>query len=334
MNLIQEIKTIIDQARANAVRSVDFCRVQMYWQIGRRIVEEEQGGEIRAEYGKNIIKNLAKELEPIYGSGFKSRQLELSRKFYIEYPNSHTLCAKFNWSQYKQLISINQKDKRLFYEVETAKNNWTFREMKRQINSLLYERLLLSTDKNKVLEAAMFHRIPESPEEIVKSPMVLEFLGLKSKDSYYESELENALITHLQQFILELGNGFAFIARQKRIMLEDDEFFVDLVFYNRLARRFVIFELKTGEATHQDIGQLQMYVNYFDRIEKLPDENPTIGILLCTDKNDTVIKMSLPADNKTILAAKYLTYLPTEQQLIEEVNKVKSELESRKEEDI
>ena len=326
-NLVSEIRSIIETSRANAVRSVDFCRVQMYWQIGRRIVEEEQGGQARAEYGKSLIKNLAKELEPEFGSGFGKRQLDYSKKFYLEFPIVHTLYAQLNWSQYKWLLDIADKDKREYYILETINNCWTARQMKRQINSMLYERLLLSNDKESVLAMARKEKKPESPQEIVKDPMVLEFLGLEKKAHYYESHLETELINHLQEFILELGNGFTFVARQKRIILEDDEFFIDLVFYNRLARRFVIFELKTGEVTHQDLGQLQMYVNYYDRIEKLPEENPTIGILLCTAKNDTLVKMTLPSDNNTIVASKYQLYLPTEQQLIAEVERVKKEWE-------
>ena len=325
--LISEIRSIIESSRANAVRSVDFCRVQMYWQIGRRIVEKEQGGQARAEYGKGLIKNLAKEIEPEYGSGFGQRQLERARQFYIEFPIASTLRSQFNWSQYKLLIGIADKDKREYYELEAAHNCWTARQMQRQINSMLYERMLLSNDKEAVMAMARKERMPEKPQEIVKDPMVLEFLGLEKKVHYYESDLETELINHLQEFILELGNGFTFVARQKRILLEDDEFFIDLVFYNRLARRFVIFELKTGEVTHQDLGQLQMYVNYYDRTEKLPEENPTIGILLCTAKNDTLVKMTLPADNNTIVASKYQLYLPTEQQLIAEVEKVKKEWE-------
>lgn len=325
--LISEIRSIIESARANAVRSVDSCRVQMYWQIGRRIVEEEQGGQARAEYGKGLIKKLAKEIEPEYGSGFGQRQLERARQFYIEFPIASTLRTQFNWSQYKLLIGIADKDKREYYELEAANNCWTARQMQRQINSMLYERMLLSNDKEAVLAMARKERMPEKPQEIVKDPMVLEFLGLEKRAHYYESDLETELINHLQEFILELGNGFTFVARQKRILLEDDEFFIDLVFYNRLARRFVIFELKTGEVTHQDLGQLQMYVNYYDRTEKLPEENPTIGILLCTAKNDTLVKMTLPADNNTIVASKYQLYLPTEQQLIAEVEKVKKEWE-------
>ena len=326
-NLVSEIRSIIETSRSNAVRSVDFCRVQMYWQIGRRIVEEEQGGQARAEYGKSLIKNLAKELEPEFGSGFGKRQLDYSKKFYLEFPIVHTLSAQLNWSQYKWLLDISDKDKREYYILETINNCWTARQMKRQINSMLYERLLLSNDKESVLAMARKERAPEAPQEIVKDPMVLEFLGLEKKAHYYESDFETELINHLQEFILELGNGFTFVARQKRILLEDDEFFIDLVFYNRLARRFVIFELKTGEVTHQDLGQLQMYVNYYDRTEKLPEENPTIGILLCTAKNDTLVKMTLPSDNNTIVASKYQLYLPTEQQLIAEVERVKKEWE-------
>lgn len=326
-NLVSEIRSIIETSRSNAVRSVDFCRVQMYWQIGRRIVEEEQGGQARAEYGKSLIKNLAKELEPEFGSGFGKRQLDYSKKFYLEFPIVHTLYAQLNWSQYKWLLDIADKDKREYYILETINNCWTARQMKRQINSMLYERLLLSNDKESVLAMARKERAPEAPQEIVKDPMVLEFLGLEKRTHYYESDLETELINHLQEFILELGNGFTFVARQKRIILEDDEFFIDLVFYNRLARRFVIFELKTGEVTHQDLGQLQMYVNYYDRTEKLPEENPTIGILLCTAKNDTLVRMTLPSDNNTIVASKYQLYLPTEQQLIAEVERVKKEWE-------
>ena len=298
-NLVSEIRSIIESARTNAVRSVDFCRVQMYWQIGRRIVEEEQGGQARAEYGKGLIKNLAQEIEPEYGSGFSYRQLNFARQFFLEYPKVNALRSQFNWTQYRALIQIPDKDKREYYELEAASNCWTARQMQRQINSMLYERLLLSNDKEAVLAMARKERAPEAPQEI----------------------------NHLQEFILELGNGFTFVARQKRILLEDDEFFIDLVFYNRLARRFVIFELKTGEVTHQDLGQLQMYVNYYDRTEKLPEENPTIGILLCTAKNDTLVKMTLPSDNNTIVASKYQLYLPTEQQLIAEVERVKKEWE-------
>lgn len=232
-----------------------------------------------------------------------------------------------NWSQYRSLIAISDSDKREFYELESVNNAWTARETERQINAQLYERLLLSNDKESVLAIARKERIPQTPQEVLKEPMVLEFLGLERKATYYEKDLESAIITHLTEFLLEMGNGFSFVARQKRILLEDDEFFADLVLYNRLLRCFVIVELKTGKLTHQDLGQLQMYVNYYDRKEKLPEENPTIGILLGTSKNDTVVKMSLPEDNTTILASQYQLYLPTHTQLINEVNQIKSSIE-------
>ena len=318
-HLYNEVREIIASARQSAVRSVDFYRVQMYWNIGKRILETEQEGKERAEYGTYLLKNLAKKLEPEYGSGFSVRQLERSRQFYKMYPIATALRTQFNWTQYKLLLAISDDYKREYYELEAVNNGWTAREMERQINSQLYERLLLSNDKESVLAVARKERIPQQPQEIIKDPMVLEFLGLERKSSYYEKDLEQALITHLQKFLLELGNGFTFVARQKRILIEDDEFFADLVFYNRLLRCFVVIELKTEKLTHQDLGQLQMYVNYYDRVEKLPDENPTIGILLCTAKNDTVVKMSLPEDNASILARQYQLYLPTQDQLKTEV---------------
>ena len=230
------------------------------------------------------------------------------------------------------LIQIPDHDKREYYELEAVNKAWTGRELQRQIDSMLYERLLLSNDKEAVLAVARKERIPETPQEIIKQPTVLEFLGLKLEAAYYEKDLEQAIITHIADFMLEFGKGFSFVARQKRILLEDDEFFADLVFYNRLLRCFVVVELKTGELTHQDLGQLQMYVNYYDRNEKLPEENPTIGILLCTRKNDTLVRTTLPQDNKTILASEYQLYLPSEEQLIKEVNEVKAQLQRDKEE--
>lgn len=321
-SLLNDVREIISAARSQAVRSVDSCRVQMYWHIGRRIFEEEQHGKDRADYGVYLIKNLAKQLEPEYGSGFSVRQLEMCRQFYRLYPIANALRSQLNWTQYRMLIQIEDPDKRLYYELESVNNNWTARETERQINSQLYERLLLSNDKEAVLAVARKERIPQSPLEIVKDPMYLEFLGLEREAAYYEKDFESAIITHLQHFLLELGQGFTFVARQKRILLEDDEFFADLVFYNRLLRCFVVIELKTGKLTHQDLGQLQMYVNYYDRVEKTAEENPTIGILLCTDKNDTVVRMALPEDNRTILASEYKLYLPTQTQLIDEVNSV------------
>ena len=316
---ISDIRTIILSARESAIRSVDTVRVQMYWKLGERIFIEEQKGQDRAEYGAYLLQNVALEIEKEFGSGLSVRQLERARQFYRTYPIATALRTQLNWYQYRLLIQIDDKDKREYYELEATNNNWTGRELERQINSGLYERLLLSNDKKAVLEVARKERIPESPTEIIKDPMVLEFLGLRPEATYYEKDLERALITNLQAFLLELGNGFSFVARQKRILLEDDEFFADLVFYNRLLRCFVVIELKTHKITHEDIGQLQMYVNYYDRNEKAPDENPTIGILLCADKNDTLVKYTLPENNNTILASKYQLYLPSEKQLAEQL---------------
>jgi predicted nuclease of restriction endonuclease-like (RecB) superfamily len=294
----------------------------MYWQIGQHIVEEEQQGKERADYGAYLIKSLADELEKDFGSGFSVRQLEFCRQFYNTFPNTNALRSQLNWTQYKLLVRIDDKDKRTFYIEETCNNNWSSRQLERQINSQLYERLLMSNDKEKVLAVAKKEAKPESPKEIIKDPMVLEFLGLKPQTEYYEKDLENALITNMQSFLLELGNGFSFVGRQKRIQIEDDDFFVDLVFYNRLLRCFVIIEIKTHKLSHQDLGQLQMYVNYYDRNEKLEGENPSIGILLCTDKNNTMVEYALPENNTQILASKYHLYLPKKEELEHELRKI------------
>lgn len=328
-DFIGEIKHLILTSQDKAIRAVDFERVALYWNIGKKIFDEVQKGKDRAIYGKQIIKTLSVELEPLYGSGYSIRQLELMRQFYRVFTNTNTLYSQLNWSQYKLLIRLNDKDKREFYIGESVKNLWSARALQRQINSSLYERLLLSSDKKSVLEIAKKEKKPANAKEIIKDPMVLEFLGLEQKSSYYEKDLEQAIISNLQDFILELGNGFSFVSRQQRLHIEGDDFFVDLVFYNRLLQCFVLFEIKTHKLTHQDVGQLQMYVNYYDRVEKESFENPTIGVLLCADKNDTVVKYTLPEDNKTILASKYQLYLPTEKELLEELHKELTELDNR-----
>ncbi|PKK37169.1 hypothetical protein BWI96_07390 [Siphonobacter sp. SORGH_AS_0500] len=320
-NILSQIQSIIANAQQKAIRSVDFERVLMYWHIGKVIVEEEQQGEDRATYGTFLIKSISDTFQPQFGTGFSVRQLEMNRQFYRTFPITNALRSQFSWTHYRLLIRIDNQDKREFYIAEAEKNNWTARQLERQINSQLFERLLLSNDVQAVLAVARNEKQPTDAKEIIKDPMVLEFLGLKREASYYEKDLETAIITHLQDFILELGNGFAFVARQKRIHIDGDEYFVDLVFYNRLLQCFVVIEIKTQKLTHQDLGQLQMYVNYYDRYEKQEFENPTIGILLCTDKNDAMVKISLPESNKTIITSKYQLYLPTEQQLLEEVKK-------------
>jgi len=324
-----QIKNIIAEAQQNALRAVDHSRVLMYWNIGKTIFEEEQQGQDRAEYGSHLIESLARALKPEFGTSFSTRQLHLSRQFYRIYPIVNALRSQLNWTQYRQLIRIEDESKRHYYLAESVKNNWTARQLERQINSQLYERLLLSSDKERVLAVANGQQQPERATDIIKDPMYLEFLGLKREAAYYEKDIEQAIITQLQGFLLEMGNGFAFIARQQRIHIDGDDFFADLVFYNRLLRCFVIIEIKTHTLTHQDLGQLQMYVNYYDRYQKLPDENRTIGILLAADKNDAVVKITLPEDNKSILASQYELYLPTEEMLKQEIVKEMLEFKAK-----
>jgi predicted nuclease of restriction endonuclease-like (RecB) superfamily len=318
-SIINDIQSIIKKARESAIRAVDHERVVMYWHIGKRIFEEEQHGKDRAVYGERLIGYLSEQLQPQFGKGFSSRNLNHFRQFYRRFPIVPAVRAQLSWTHFKSLLNLSSDEKLEFYLQETVKNNWTARQMDRQIGSHLYERLLLSTDKESVLSVARNEKQPVEPKEIIKDPMILEFLGLKPEAAYFEKDLESALITHLQEFMLELGNGFSFVARQKRINLDGDDFFVDLVFYNRLLQCFVIIELKTHKITHGDLGQLQMYVNYYDRIEKLQHESPTVGILLCLEKNDTVVKFTLP-EKSNIFASKYQLYLPTAEQLSQEIH--------------
>ena len=319
--LVDKIEFIIAESRLKAIRSVEFERVILYWKIGEQITIDEQNGKKRADYGDFLIKKIAFKLENKYGSGFSFRQLILFRKFYIEFPILTSLISQFSWTHYRNLIRIDNLNKRAFYISEAQKSSWTARQLERQVNSQLFERLLVSNDVQSVLSIASKEMTPVDPREIIKDPMVLEFLGLNKEVSYYEKDLESAIIKHLQEFLLEMGNGFSFMQRQKRIHIDGDDFFIDLVFYNRLLQCFVIIEIKTSKISHESIGQLQMYVNYFDRFEKQNFENQTIGILLCADKNDSVVKITLPENNKSIIASKYQLYLPTETQLLVELKK-------------
>lgn len=308
--------------------------VYTYYEIGRMIVEDEQKGEPRAEYGKAVIKQLSDRLTRKFGKGFSERNIEQMRQFYVIYsqetPIPQTLFAEsslipqtmsdqlhftLSWSHYLKLMRIENPDERKFYEIEATENNWSLRELQRQFDSSLYERLVLSRDKEEVKALAHKGQIIEKPEDVVKDPYVLEFLGLKELPQYSESELEQRLIDHLQTFLLELGKGFAFVGRQVRFTFDEQHFRVDLVFYNRLLRAFVLIDLKRGTLKHQDLGQMQMYVNYYDRFIKTEDENPTIGILLCTDKSDAMVEITLPKDNNQIFASKYQTYLPSKEEL-------------------
>lgn len=320
-SLIYNVEQIVEDAKIKAARSVDFQRVLMYWRIGKVIFEEEQNSTNRAKYGSFLIQSISDRFLPIYGSGFTKRQLELNRQFFKLFPIANALRSQLSWTHYRTLIRFKDPQKVEFYIAEATKNNWTARQLERQVNSQLFERLLLSNNINDVLEVARAEKTPISAKEIIKDPMILEFLGLKQEASYFEKDIEGKILSHLQDFLLELGNGFTFVARQKRIHIDGDEFFIDLVFYNRILRCFVILEIKTNKLTHQDLGQLQMYVNYFDRYEKQPNEHATIGIILCADKNDLMVKITLPQDNQNIVASKYQLYLPTEKQLLDEVRK-------------
>lgn len=306
--------------------------VYAYFEIGRMIIEEEQNGKNRAAYGKQILQDLSEYLTAQFGKGFSVGNLKNIRQFYRVYAHDQigeTVFSQFenlpatetgrrfylSWSHYLKLMRINNADERLFYEIEAVKNDWSLSELKRQFNSALYERLALSRDKDKVYALSHEGQILETPSDMVKDPYVLEFLGLQELPEYSESEMESRIIDHLQQFLLELGKGFAFVGRQVRFTFDEEHFRVDLVFYNRLLRCFVLFDLKIGELKHQDIGQMQMYVNYYDRKVKLEDENSTIGIILCKDKNNAVVEMTLPEDNSQIFTSKYETVLPSKEEL-------------------
>jgi len=316
-NLLTEIKTLLQNARSSVYKTINTTMTQTYFDIGKRIVEKEQEGQARAKYGKALLETLSKELSTEFGKGFSVDNLENMRKFYLVYSKSETVSRKFelSWSHYIFLTRINNEDERRFYEIEAIENRWSLRELKRVFNSGLYERLALSSDKQKVKELSQKGQIIETSQDIVKDPYVLEFLGLPVLASYSESELEQKLIDKLEHFLLELGKGFTFVARQKRITIDEKHFAVDLVFYNRFLKCFVVIDLKIGELKHQDIGQMMMYVNYFDRYEKTEDENSTIGIILCKDKSKTLVEMTLPKDNTQIYASKYLTVLPNKEEL-------------------
>ncbi|MCT7499298.1 PDDEXK nuclease domain-containing protein [Aliarcobacter cryaerophilus] len=315
-NFYQEIKELLYSAKNRVYQTINTTMTQTYFQIGKRIVEEEQGGEIRAEYGKSLLKLLSVQLINEFGKGFSVDNLENMRRFYLAFQKSETVSRKFelSWSHYIFLTRIENINERNFYEIESIENSWSLRELKRQFDSGLFERLKLSSDKQKVKELSLNGQVIQTAQDLIKDPYILEFVGLPELSSYSESELEQKLIDKLEHFLLELGKGFTFVARQKRITIDEKHFKVDLVFYNRLLKSFVVIDLKIGELKHQDIGQMMMYVNYFDRFEKTDDENSTIGIILCKDKSKALVELTLPKDNNQIYASKYLTILPNKEE--------------------
>lgn len=334
-NFYSQIVDLLQSARNKVVRSVNQTMVITYFEIGKMIVEEEQGGKERAGYGKEIIKGLSTVLSEKFGKGFSERNIEQMRQFYKVYSkpqtvsavlkrNSQTVSAKseiatnvFNlsWSHYLKLMRVEDENERKFYEIEAFKNNWSVREFQRQFDAALYTRLVLSRDKDKIKELSEKGLVLESPKDAIKDPYILEFIGLPEHIAYSENELEQEIINKLEHFLLELGNGFTFVARQKRISFDEKHFRIDLVFYNRLLKCFVLIDLKIGELKHQDLGQMQMYVNYYDRELKLDDENKTIGIVLCRDKSESIVEYTLPENNEQIFASKYKTVLPSKEEL-------------------
>lgn len=321
-NLYTQIAQLLQVARKNVVRTVNQTMVYTYFEIGRMIVEDEQEGKERAEYGKQVLKELSKRLSADFGKGFSERNLEQMRQFYFAYSIPQTTSAKFtlSWSHYLKLMRMENLDERRFYEIECASNNWSLKELQRQFDSALYERLALSRDKEGVKQLAEKGQVIEKPTDILKDPYILEFLDLPELHQYSESDLETAIIDKLEHFLLELGKGFTFVARQFRMTIDEKHFKADLVFFNRILKCFVIIDLKIGELTHQYLGQMQMYVNYHDRYLKLPDENKTIGIVLCKQKSDVLVEITLPETNDQIFASRYLTILPDKQTFINLLN--------------
>ncbi len=324
--IFNNIKELVVNSRNKVYTTVNIEMLKLYWNIGKIIMGIQQGDE-RAKYGDSILEKLSEKLTNEFGKGFSKRNLERMRKFYICFPITTTVSSQLSWSHYLELIKIEDKSKRNFYFNECINTKWSVRELQRQRDSLLYERLLLSADKEKVLELSEKGQILKTSKDLVKDPFVLEFLDIKENTYYLESDLEKNILEHLKEFLLELGKGFSYVGNQVRITLNEEHFYPDLVFYNRILKCFVIIDLKIGKVTHQDIGQMQMYVNYYDREIKQRDENQTIGILLSTNKNETVVKYTLPQSNETIFSTEYRLHMPTEQELISAVEEEKKNFE-------
>jgi predicted nuclease of restriction endonuclease-like (RecB) superfamily len=325
--LYGQVREILTSARGRAWQAVNATMVEAYWEIGRVIIEEEQAGKGRADYGKRVVDGLSERLRAEFGKGYDRSNVFHMRAFFLAYPKVDALRRQLSWTHYRLLLRVDNADARAFYEVEAVNARWSTREMERQINSLLFERLALSRDKAGVMALAQKGHEISHPSDLVKDPLVLEFAGLRQDERFRESDLENALISKLQQFLLELGKGFAFMGRQQRITLDGEHFFIDLVFYNRLTRSFVLVDLKVGKLTHQDLGQMQMYVNFYQRELTAPDENPPIGIVLCADKSEAVVRYALPEGNTQIFASRYKLHLPTEEELAAELQRERRQIE-------
>ena len=325
--LYQKVVTILEEARACSRRAVNSAMVRAYWMIGQAIVEEEQRGKKRADYGERIIESLAEKLTKNYGRGFNARSLWRMRDFYLKFPILTAVRSELSWTHYRMLLQVEDSDARAFYESEAAAGNWSTRQLERQITTLFFERMALSKNKRALLRQARERAETEDALDFIKDPFVLEFLGLRENRDYQESDLETAILNHFQAFMLEPGRGFAFVGRQVRITLDGDHFYIDLVFYNYLMRRFVLFDLKIGKLTHQDLGQMLMYTNYYDEECTPPGDQPPIGIVLCADKNDAVVRYTLRGEASNLIAARYQMYLPSEAELKAELRREKDRLE-------
>lgn len=335
---VSDIKQILSEARTQAYSAVNIAMVQAYWLIGKRIVEEEQDGEEKAKYGEKILQTLAKELSSEFGKGFDERELRRIRQFYLTFPIRDTLRPELSWSHYRRLIRVTNEQARDYYLKESADQHWSYRTLDRNCNTLYYERLLSSKDKTPVI-TEMEEKTKDFQQdklEFLKDPYVLEFLKFPKNKDYTESKIEQALLDNLQMFLLELGKGFSFVARQRLVRTETSDFYIDLVFYNYVLKCFVLIDLKTKKLTHQDVGQIDMYVRMFDDLQKTETDNPTIGILLCSETDQTIAKYSVLNESKQLFASKYLPYLPTEKELAAEIErqKISVRLQIEKEKEI
>ena len=325
--LFNEIKNILEEARANTYKSVNTHIIDAYWQIGKIIVGAQDGNKT-AEYGSGLLLELSKKLQNEYGKGFDQSNLRRMRQFYLQFENRDTLCHELSWSHYRILMKVENVDARTFYIDECTKSRWSVRELGRQVNTFYYERLLSSQDKKAVEEHMKTHSEELTSKDIIKDPYVLEFLGIEKYEKLLEKDLEAELISHLAEFLLELGRGFSFVGRQKRFYIDGENFFIDLAFYNYILKCFVLIDLKMGPLAHQDIGQMQMYVNYYTREMMNEGDNTPIGIILCSDKSDAIVKYTLPEDNKQIFASKYMPYLPSEEEFAKELKRERELLET------
>lgn len=330
--LYTSINTIITEARNTVYRTANSEMVKAYWNIGKMIVEEEQNGNDRAQYGREVIKELSNRLTNTYGKGFTTSNLAYMRQFYNAFPIFHALRDELSWTHYRLLLKVTNLEARTFYLEESISQNWSTRTLERQINSFYHQRLLATKTQGKdlVKKEAEENKEELRASDFIKDPYVLEFTGLKSNEHFYEQELEQAIIDKLQQFLLELGKGFAFVARQQRVSLEDEHFYIDLVFYNYILKCFLLIDLKTGKLTHQDIGQMDTYIRVFEDKIKQSTDNPTIGLVLCSEKNQALAKYSLLNDSQQIFASKYYTQLPTEEELQQEIERERRQIELEK----